>query len=331
MTPTQQIRILSQNDLTQALPMGKAIEAMKEAFRVLSTGGALMPERTHIDIAKHKGTALFMPSYADHLGRIGLKIVNVYPENPRQGLPCIQGMVCLLDGETGTPLALLNGTYLTALRTGAASGAATDLLARSDASEVAIFGAGVQARTQLEAVCAVRSVQRVRVYDVVTEAAQAFAEDMSDRPSVKVTVADSPQAAIRSADVICTVTVSTTPVFDHSDLRPGVHINAVGSYQPHVQEIPVDTVLQSRLFVDHRSSALQETGDLIIPIQQGLMKPTHIKAELGEIVAARAQGRTSESEITLFKSVGVAIQDLAAATRALERAETKGLGVLVDL
>ncbi len=331
MIPKGEIRILSQDDLKQALPMAEAITVMKEAFTILSTGSVLMPERTHIDIPTHQGTALFMPSYADHFGKIGLKSVNIYPNNPRHGLPCIQGMVCLLDGKTGTPQALLNGTYLTALRTGAASGLATDLMARPEADRVALFGAGIQARSQLEAVCAVRSVQQVRVFDLVTEAAAVFAEDMSHKLDVEVLVAESPQDAVRSADIICTVTVSTVPVFDHSDLRPGVHINAVGSYQPHVQEIPTDTVLQSRLVVDQRSAALHETGDLIIPIQKGLMEPTHIQADIGEIVTGQIQGRTSESEITLFKSVGVAIQDLAAATRALETAEAKNLGTLVEL
>lgn len=331
MMPKGKIRILSQDDLTQALPMADAIAVIKEAFMVLSAGGVLMPERTHVDIPKHQGTALFMPSYADHFGKIGLKSVNIYPNNPQHGLPCIQGMVCLLDGKTGTPLALLNGTYLTALRTGAASGVATDLLARPDAGRVALFGAGVQARTQLEAVCAVRSVQQVRVFDLVTETATTFAQEMGARLDVEVIVAQSPQDAVRSADIICTVTVSAVPVFDHRDLAPGVHINAMGSYQPHVQEIPMDTVLQSRLLVDHRSSVLQETGDLIIPIQQGRMEPTHIQAEIGEILAGRALGRTSQSEITLFKSVGVAIQDLAAATRALDIAEGKELGTLVTL
>ncbi|MBE0534792.1 MAG: ornithine cyclodeaminase [Phycisphaerae bacterium] len=325
------MRILSEKDIREALPMREAVAAMKEAFAELSAGRVTMPVRTHIDIPEHAGTALFMPCFAERFGRIGLKIVNLFDNNAVKGVPRIQGLVCLFDGQTGSPIALLNGTYLTALRTGAASGAATDLLARTDAATVAIFGAGVQGRTQLEGVCAVRPVQKALVFDPVANAAAAFAAEMSRALCIEVAAVTSPREAVFKADVVCTATVSTTPVFDDAHLRAGTHINAVGSYKPDVQEIPTETVRRAHLIVDHRTSALGETGDLIIPLRQGLIKESDIYAELGQIAAGKSPGRASENGITLFKSVGLAIQDLAAAARAFENAVEKRLGQLVDL
>jgi len=325
------IRILSEEDIRRALPMKEAVAAMKEVFQAVSAGRVTMPTRTHIDIPAHNGTALFMPSYADGFGKIGLKVVNIFPANPKKGLPSIQGIVCLLDGPTGRPLAVLNGTFLTALRTGAASGAATDLLARPDAETVAILGAGVQGRTQLAAMGAVRPVKKVWIYDIVKETAVRFAREMEPVLAVEIVVAESSREALQYADIVCTATVSSTPVFADADTGPGMHINAIGSYQPDVQEIPEQTVLLSLLIVDHRESVLQETGDLLIPMKKGHMLDTHIRAELGEILAGKVVGRTSDQEVTLFKSVGIAVQDLAAATRVFERAEIEGLGAMVPL
>jgi ornithine cyclodeaminase/alanine dehydrogenase-like protein (mu-crystallin family) len=325
------IRFLSAGDVRKALPMADAIVAMKDAFRELSAGRVHMPVRAHIDVPEHDGTALFMPSCAAHFGAFAVKTVNVFGHNVTKGLPRIQALVAVFDRETGTPLAVVDGTVLTALRTGAASGAATDLLARSDAAVVAIFGAGVQGRTQLEAVCAVRAVAEVRIYDAVTDAAGAFADETAGKLDLDVRVASSPADALRDADVVCTATVSATPVFGDADLAPGTHINAVGSYQPQVQEIPEETVLRARVVVDHRESALVETGDLIIPIGKGLMTPDDIVAELGEVVSGELPGRTSAEDVTLFKSVGVAVQDLAAGALALKRAEEMGLGTVVNM
>ena len=328
---SKKIRILSEEDIRRALPMKDAIEAMKEAFRELSAGRVKMPTRAHIDIPEHAGTALFMPSYAECFGKICVKVVNVFSANPTKGLPAIQGVVCLLDGETGSPLAILNGTFLTALRTGAASGAATDLLARAEAETVAIIGAGVQACMQLEAMFAVRSIKKVWVYDILDEVARKFAEKMCVAFNVEIEVAESSRAALKCADIVCTATVSSTPVFADADIAGGVHINAIGSYKPEVQEVPEETILRSVLIVDHRESALQETGDLLVPIKRGAMEETHIHAELGEIVAGKVVGRTSDRDVTLFKSVGVAVQDLAAATRVFEQAERRDLGKMVQL
>ena len=330
-TQPRAIRVLSADDVRRALPMAEAIEAMRTAFSQLTSGAVRMPVRSHIDVPEYEGTALFMPSYAPCFGNIGVKVVNVFGANVQRELPRIQALVCLFDSTTGTPRAILDGTSLTALRTGAASGVATDLLARSDASRVAILGAGVQGRTQLEAVLAVRSIRTVKVYDPLPEAAGTFASEMGTHLKADIEVAASARAAVSEADIVCTATVSQTPVFADADIVAGTHINAVGCYKPQVQEIPAETVCRAQIVVDHRESALTETGDLIIPLEQGSITEADIHAELGEILAGKAVGRTSDEAVTLFKSVGVAVQDLAAAARALARAEAEQLGTVVTL
>jgi ornithine cyclodeaminase/alanine dehydrogenase-like protein (mu-crystallin family) len=323
------LRFFSAEAVREALPMVEAIQAMKTAFCQLSSGQAVLPPRTHLDVTDHQGIALFMPAYLPDPGLIGLKIITLFDGNPRQNLPRIQALVCLLDGSTGRPLAILDGTALTAIRTGAASGLATDLLARPEASTVAIFGAGVQARTQLEAVCAVRPIRKARVFDSCPERVEAFTREMGQVLSLEIEPARSASEAIREAEIICTATTAKTPVFSDRDVQCGVHINAVGSYQPSVQEIPGETVLRARLVVDHRDSVLAETGDLLIPMAAGLFGKDHIWAELGEIVSGAKPGRSSPQAVTLFKSVGVAIQDLAAAMRVVTLGTTLGLGTEV--
>jgi ornithine cyclodeaminase/alanine dehydrogenase-like protein (mu-crystallin family) len=221
-----------------------------------------------------------------------------------------------MDADLGTPLAVLEAGYLTAVRTGAASGAATDVLARKDARVAAIFGAGVQGRTQLEAIAAVRPLRRAFIVDTDARAAAAFAAEMGRALGLEIEPADAP-TALGDADIVSTVTTSAVPVFRDGDLKPGVHINAVGSYKPHVREIPGETVRRAALFVDERRSALEEAGDILIPLREGLIGETHIRAEIGQVLAGLAPGRRSDDEITLFKSVGNAVEDLAVAALVL--------------
>jgi alanine dehydrogenase len=325
------MRILSREDVRRALPMRPAIEAMKRAFAQLSTGQANVPLRVPLQVPRHNGVTLFMPGYLGADDQMAIKIVSVFNDNPARGLPLIHALVVVVDATTGAPAAVMDGTYLTALRTGAASGAATDLLARRDAHTAAIFGAGAQARTQLEAVCAVRSIGEAWVYDVAPKQAATYADEMSRSLSLPVRVAGTPAEAVRQADVICTATTSAGPVFDDADVRPGTHINAVGAYTPQMQEVPVETVLRARVVIDQREASLAEAGDLLIPLQRGLMTQAHIYAELGEIAAGRKPGRATPEEITLFKSVGVAVQDVAAASAVLEAARRLNLGTEVAL
>jgi len=314
--------------------MAHAIEIVKDAFAQLSAGQAEVPVRAHIDVPRHEGIALFMPAYLKKTDQLGMKIVSVFPRNLEAGIPTIHALVTLVDSSTGRPTAILDGTYLTALRTGAASGAATDVLARPGARVAAVFGAGVQGRTQLEAVCEAREIAEAWVYDIDRAAAEAFAAEMSSaggRIPEKISVAASSREAVAGADVICTTTTARSPVFDDADLKPGVHINAVGSFKPEVQEIPGETVVRSRLIVDSREACWAETGDLIIPHDQGLISENDVFAELGEIVAGAKSGRANDDEITLFKSVGNAVQDVAVAAAVLEEASRTGLGVEITL
>ncbi len=306
---------------------------MKEGFSQLSAGRALVPLRSRIDVDDRDGVSLFMPAMLLDTGELALKVVSVVPKNVRRKLPTIHALVLALDPETGRPIALIEGAVLTTIRTGAGSGAATDLLARPDAKRVAIFGAGVQARTQLEAVCAVRGIESASIFSRDPNQSQEFANELAAQPwaPAMIEVSDTASDALVKADVICTATTSSTPVFDGSDLKPGTHINAIGSFLPSMQEIDSTTVERSLVVVDSRDAALAEAGDLIIPIQEGSISKDHIQAELGEIVNGVHPGRTDDSQITLYKSVGVAVQDAAAAGLALRNAKELGIGSVIEL
>ena len=225
--------ILAAAEVVKALPMAEAIEGMKLAFAQLSAGRSTVPLRSHIDVPLHNGITLIMPAYLHETGELAVKLVSVFPNNPKHGLPVINGLVIALDVMTGLPLALMDGGTLTAIRTGAASGAATDLLARPDARTVAVFGSGVQARTQLEAVCAVRSIEQAWIYSNNPEQAERLVVEMAGRGRIptSLTLATTPTQAIINADIICTATSSGTPVFAGSDLKPGTHINAIGAFR----------------------------------------------------------------------------------------------------
>jgi len=295
---SNQLLFLSAADVRRALPMPEAVEVMKLAMAALSAGEAVVPLRSHVEVAEHHGRLLLMPCYQRSTDALSLKAVTVFDGNPARGLPRIQALVTLYDGTTGQALAIL--------------------------------GAGVQGRTQLEAICAVRAVRTVWVADPLPRAAEIFAREMSAATGLEVVAVATPAAAVRQADIVCAATSARTPVFSDADLKPGTHVNGVGSYQPGMQEIPTETVLRAHVVVDHRESALAEAGDLLVPIQQGCYSADRIAAELGEIVSGRKPGRADAHEITLFKSVGVAIQDLAAASRILANAREMGLGTLLQ-
>jgi alanine dehydrogenase len=328
------IKILGQKEIEQAVTMEQAIESTKKAFIALARGEAVLPLRTQISIKKHEGTILFMPAFLSQTESSGIKIVSVFPHNRKKGLCTVHAVIILCDARTGRPAAIMDGTYLTALRTGAVSGVATDLLARKDTKTAAVIGAGIQGRTQLEAVCCVRNIEKVMVYDRVNEAGRTFVEEMKARgkplPS-DIRRAGSAKEAVCDADIICTATTSPIPVFEDSHLKAGAHINGVGSYTPQMQEIPEETVLRARVVVDSLSASLEEAGDLIIPLRKGTIHKSHILGELGHLASGSFTGRKSAKDITFFKSVGIAIQDVAVADRALRRARELHLGAEIDL
>jgi alanine dehydrogenase len=327
------IRVISGREVAQAVKMKEAIEAVKNAFIDLSLRKAHVPLRTHIS-ARRGGSTLFMPAYLFESGSLAVKIVSVFPRNTENELPTIHALVVVLEAETGRPLALMEGTYLTALRTGAASGLATQLLARKECRVAAIFGAGTQSRTQLEAVCTVRELEKIWVYDIDQNRAQTFRREMKARSQTipeNILVADSPSRAVREADLICTATTSNIPVFEDVDLKGGVHINGIGSYTPDMQEIPAETVRRAKVVVDSREAALAEAGDVIIPLKEGIISEDHIHGEIGEVASGTVAARESEEELTFFKSVGNAVQDVAVASLVLQRSEELGLGETVDI
>jgi ornithine cyclodeaminase len=310
-------------DIRRALPMREAIEAMRAAFIAFSEGRAHIPQRLSISIPEQEGITLVMPGYVPP-DALGLKVVSVFPRNPARGLPTLSALVVMLDPETGAPAALLDGAFLTAWRTGAASGLATDLLARPDAESLALIGAGAQARTQLLAVAAVRSLRRVRVYSRTPARAQALIEEMQGQEGIPqdIAVAPTPEAAVAEADIVCTATNSSVPVFDGQALRPGTHINPIGSFTLEMRELDEETFRRAaRVVVDSRAAALAEAGEVVWAIRQGILREANL-VELGEIAAGRRPGRERPEEITLFKSVGLAVQDLVAAQRVWQRIRT---------
>ncbi len=317
------IRVLTADDVRAALPMPDAIVAMRLAFGQFSGGEAIVPLRGRLQ--SDKGVTLLMPAFLKRSRDLAVKVVSVFGGNSSLGLPTVSALVLVLDAETGVARAVMEGDSLTALRTGAAGGLATDLLARRDASTAALFGAGVQGRAQLSAACAVRPIRRVRVFDPVSAAAQGLAREIASRPGApEVRVAASAADAVRGADIVLAATTAGAPVFADQDLAPGTHIIGVGAFTPEMQEIPPETIQRSYVVVDSREAAMAEAGDLI---QAGAA----IHAELGEIVNGRKPGRRDDRQITVFKSVGLAAQDAAAAAAVLAVAEDRDLGTLMDL
>jgi len=328
------LRLLSKKDVQCALPMKECIELMKAAFAQLSSGQAHVPLRSQLPVTAHEGVTIFMPAYLAQSGDLGVKVVSIFPNNLKVDLPTLHAVVLVIESKTGIPMALMDGAYLTALRTGAASGVATDLLARKDSRVLVLFGAGGQGRTQLEGVCTVRPITKVLVCDVDPKRAKDFVEEMKGRGAPipnDIRFIASVEEGVREADIICTATTSNKPVFDGKALRSGTHINAVGAYTPQMQEVDSETIRRAKVVIDSRQASLVEAGDLIIPLQQGLITEKHIYAEIGEIVAGQKAAREFKDEITYFKSVGIAVQDVAAARRVLDKATEMGLGQEVEL
>lgn len=326
--------LINAEEVRKALPMKDAIESNKLAFRLHSQGCTEVPVRAGFNI-EGRGTVQFMPAFVKaHVNRVGIKIVSTFGGNPARGKPAVVAQVLLLDSETGEVCAIMNGTEITRVRTGAISGAATDILARKDAGIGALFGTGGQARSQLEAMLTARKLGEVRVFDVASERVQSFIEAqaaMAKSLGAALTAAGSPDEAIDGADVITTVTISKTPVFDGKKVKPGAHVNGVGSYLPDARELDFDLLDRARVFVDNREAACAEAGDFIIPQREGLYRFERIAGELGEVLDGRIPGRESDDQITVMKTVGYAVLDVAAAWNIYNRALELGLGRDVDV
>jgi len=294
--------------------MKEAIDAMRLAFTVITNGEAILPQRTNISHESKDANILVMPSSA--FGITGIKISSLYKNNPSQNLPMTQGLMVIINNETGEPIAIIDSVYLTALRTGAASGLATELLSRKDSKTLGIFGSNEQAEMQIAAVIESRAINKIFVFARNKEKTIEFCKKISAKIDIEIMPAENTDD-LYNCDIICTATNSCDPVFEHQYVKFGTHINAIGSYKPSCREIPTETIMKSKLLVDQMKAALTEAGDILIPLHEGLISSNHIYAELGEIISGKKPGRTSEEETTIFKSVGIAVQDLALAKLVL--------------
>ena len=326
MLPGMGFLVLSQQEVERLLPMEECIEAMVEALAALARGEVQNPLR-FVTRSSDGGSFMgLMPAHrAGASPAWSLKAICVFPDNPKRGLDAHQGAVVLFDGGTGEIRAVVNAPAITAIRTAAVSAVATRLLAREDARELAVLGAGVQARSHLEAMRAVRSFERVRIHSRSADHARALAEEAGGE------AVGSAEEAVRGADVVVTATNSREPVLRREWLGRGAHVNAVGSSIPSARELDTQTVVDCALFVDRRESTVNEAGDYLMPLQEGAIAgPEHIRAEIGELLVGAGEGRRSPDEVTVFKSLGLAVEDLAAAEHALRRAEAEGAGTRID-
>ena len=299
--------------------MEETVDAVEEAFREYAEGRVVMPPRSTIMVPRYSGSISFMPSYLTGLDAQATKIISIYPGNREKGLPTTAAWLVVNDPATGAVKAFMEATYLTAMRTGAITGVAAKYLAPEDASTVAIFGAGAQGRTQTWAACTVRDIERVYVYDVYPDARRRFAEEMSARLGVEVTPASTGEEACRDADIVLTATTSSIPVISRRWLKDRVHVSAIGAFYPDWRELDTATVAESKLVIDDREGIMLEAGDVLIPIKEGAITEDHIYAELKELVSGKKKGRTPEDGITVFKSVGIAIQDSSVANLVLRK------------
>ncbi len=319
------VLILNQREVEELLDMKGCIEAMADALAALARGEVDMPLRFIFSPAGDPTLIGLMPAHrAGERPLYSLKTVCVFPDNPKRGLDAHQGTVTLFDGETGVVRVMLNASAVTAIRTAAVSGVATRLLAREDVKTLAILGAGVQARSHVEAMRAVRDFERVLAWSPTPEHARAFAEEIGAE------VTGSAEEAVRDTDVVVTATNATEPVLDRGWLKPGVHVNAVGGRPPRMVELDPATIADSSFYVDRRESTENEAGDYIRALEEGAIGPDHIRGEIGEVLIGAKPGRQDDDEITVFRSMGLAVEDLAAAEYVLRRAEEAGAGTRVE-
>ncbi len=321
--------VLGRKELERLLTPVAVIRAVESAFARYARGEATVPSRLALT-AEEGGLLLVMPS-SMAAAALGAKLVSVYPKNRERGLPTIFATYVLMEPGTGRPLALLEGGFLTGIRTGATSALAARYLARSDSRVIACFGAGVQAAFQLRCLASVFALERVLVVGRSRVRAERFCEAVARELRVPVTLAETPGQALSQADLVTCATTSSTPVFGGTDLRPGTHVDAVGAFRPETREVDTETVARARVVVDTYAGAWEEAGDVLIPIKEGAISRSSVHAELAELIIGAKSGRQGPDEITLFKSIGFALEDAAAARLAYDEARAAGAGVEVDL
>jgi ornithine cyclodeaminase len=323
--------LLTEREIRTLLPMPDLIDAMASALEQFSAGAVRQPVRSVIEVGEHRSFFGIMPAALEHPPAVGAKLVTVFEGNHGRGLPSHLATIVLLDPETGALRAVLDGRYITEARTSAVSAVSVRHLARADARVLGVVGSGVQARSHVEAIRHVLPLTEVRVWSPDETKRRRFAEEAAAATGLNVGVAGGARDAVLGADVVVLATASRTPVIDDNDIAPGTHVIGVGACRPDQQEMPAALLARARVFVDSRAAALQEAGDLLIPMRAGLFGPDHVAGELGELVAGRVEGRQRADQVTIFKSLGLAVEDVVAATLALSRAEPSGLGTTLSL
>lgn len=322
--------LLSRADIKKVFSIQDAIEADKKAFTLVTEGKCDLPLRTNIQAPKYDGCFLFMPAYIEEMDTAALKTVNIFPHNIDNGLPSSPAQVLLIDGKTGIVTAILDGTYVTQLRTGASSGAAFDMLAKKSCRIGALIGTGGQAATQLEAMIAVRDLDEVRVYDLNYERTADFAKRMQEELKsygTKITAVKSSDEAIDDADLLITVTPSSKPVFDGTKIKKGCTVSCVGAYQHHMQEMdPAILPRASKIYFDSQEAVLSESGDILIPLEEGIITRDDFTGDIGNVIKGELIGRENDDEIIVYETVGVGAQDLVTAKAIYENALKAGVG-----
>ena len=326
------VLILSRLDVQKVLNIRDSINVVEEAFKELALGNIWMPPRQSTNIEEYEGWVGIMPGYIRGMNAMGTKIVTEFRRNSTQyNLPTIMATIIVNDPKTGTPIAIMDGSTITAMRTGAAGGVAAKHLAREDSHIVGIFGAGVQSRTQLSALCEIRPILKARVYDVMGKQVNDYVKEMSKKMGIDIKICDNPEDVVSGSDVIITASTSNNPVFKAEWLEEGTHINAVGAHSPNTREIDTETVRSSKFVVDSLETANKEAGEFIIPLSENAITKNHIYGEIGEIIAGIKPGRVSKSERTIFKTCGLSIQDVSTARLVYTKAKEAGIGREVEI
>lgn len=324
------MRIIRAGEIKQFYSMHKAIDAMERAFSSLSSGESYVPVRNVCRLPSNELLMLFKPAYVAEDNKVSLKIITQREKGCIPGIPTIQGIILVIDSVTGEILSLMDGEYITALRTGAASGLATRFFAPENAQIMALFGCGAQGKTQFEAVACERDIKKVFVFEKNSIRASRFIEEMGEKLGIEIIFSED-TSELAKADIICTATNSQKPLFSRDELKKGVHINAIGSFQPHMQELDPLLIRDAKVYVDQMEPCIKESGDLIKPISEGIIARNDIIGEIGDFCLNRIKGRESEDEITLFKSVGVAIQDYAVSIDVYNNSLEKSFGTEISI
>lgn len=325
------LRVIARSEVQRLLPMDECMDVMADTLRALALGEATQPLRQIMWLPQRVGALGLMPSHLAGLDAMGVKVVSVFPHNQGTEFDSHQGAVLVFDATQGGLFAIVDASSITAIRTAAVSGVATRLLARDDARTLALLGTGVQARTHLTAMLEARPIQSVRVWSRTPEHAASFVAWGSERYGIKMSGAATAREAVDSADIICTTTASPEPILEGDWIAPGTHVNAVGSSVPFTRELDTAAVVRGRLFVDRRESTLNEAGDFLFPKQEGAIGDDHIRGEIGELLLGQVSGRRAPDEVTLFKSLGLAVEDLAAANHVYRKALEADAGVSIEL